>query len=50
MIPTEPGPTVQPGDIGPDFTLPLVSEDGHVSLSGFRGRSPVLLAVLRTIW
>lgn len=43
-------PTVQPGEKAPDFTLPLVSEDGEVSLSGYRGRAPVFLAVLRTIW
>ena len=44
-------PTVQPGENAPDFTLPLVSEEeGEVSLSGYYGRAPVLLAILRTIW
>ena len=43
-------PTVQPGEMAPDFTLPLVSEEGDVSLSGYHGRAPVLLAILRTIW
>ena len=50
MATVEPRPLVQPGERAPDFTLPLVSEDGQVALGEYRGRSPLLLALLRTIW
>jgi peroxiredoxin len=50
MIQNESRPTVKPGEMAPDFTLPLVSEDGEVSLRDYRGRAPVLLALLRSIW
>lgn len=43
-------PTVKPGEIAPDFTLPLASEEGQVSLAEYRGRSPLLLVLLRDIW
>jgi hypothetical protein len=43
-------PTVQPGQTAPDFLLPLVLADGQVALGDYRGRSPLLLALLRTIW
>jgi peroxiredoxin len=38
---------IQPGDAAPDFSLPAVHRDGTVSLSDYRGRSPVLLALFR---
>lgn len=41
---------VQPGDLAPDFTLPLVSEEGQVSLARYRGRSPLLLVINRGLW
>jgi peroxiredoxin len=41
--------TVQPGQPAPDFTLPTVPDEGFVSLADFRGRSPLLLVLLRTI-
>ncbi len=50
MAPSESRPTVQPGQEAPDFLLPLVSEDGQVALGEYRGRSPLLLALLRTVW
>jgi peroxiredoxin len=50
MTQNESRPTVRPGEIAPDFTLPLVSETGEVSLRDYRGRAPVLLALLRSIW
>lgn len=50
MTQNESRPTVKPGEMAPDFTLPLVSEDGQVALGEYRGRSPLLLALLRTIW
>jgi peroxiredoxin len=36
--------------MAPDFTLPLVSEEGEVSLLDYRGRTPVFVALLRSIW
>ena len=50
MTQNESGSTVKPGEMAPDFTLPLVSEEGAVSLLDYRGRTPVLLALLRSIW
>jgi peroxiredoxin len=41
--------TVQPGQPAPNFTLPTVPEEGSASLADYRGRSPVLLVLLRTI-
>ena len=42
-------PLLQPGHPAPDFSLPLVSEVGEVSLADYRGRSPVLIVLLRYI-
>ena len=50
MTQNESRPTVKPGEMAPDFTLSLVSEDGQVALGEYRGRSPLLLALLRAIW
>jgi peroxiredoxin len=41
---------VQPGEAAPDFTLPAVHRDGDVSLSDYRGKSPLLLAINRGLW
>jgi peroxiredoxin len=38
---------IQPGDAAPDFSLQAVHRVGTVSLSDYRGRSPVLLALFR---
>ncbi len=43
-------PPVQPGETAPDFSLPAAHGPGTVSLSEFRGRSPVLLALLRGVY
>jgi|SRR5579875_611961 len=32
-----------PGDMAPDFTLPLLNHSGSVTLSSFRGAKPVVL-------
>jgi peroxiredoxin len=40
---------LQPGQPAPDFTLPTVPDEGVVSLADYRGRSPLLLVLLRTI-
>jgi len=42
--------SLQPGDPAPDFTLPSVDSEGTVSLTAFRGKSPVLLAFERGFW
>lgn len=39
---------VQPGDPAPDFDLPLVSSEGRARLSDYRGRTPLLLVLLRS--
>jgi peroxiredoxin len=41
---------LRPGDRAPDFTLPAVEREGAVSLSDFRGKSPVLLALFRGVY
>ena len=38
---------LRPGDPAPDFALPAVNREGHVSLDDYRGRSPVLVAMFR---
>ena len=43
-------PSVQPGDPAPDFVLPAAHGEGTVSLSHYRGRSPVLLALFRGVY
>lgn len=41
---------LQPGEQAPDFTLPAVERDGTVSLTDYRGRSPLLLAIFRGVY
>ncbi|MFQ5948971.1 MAG: hypothetical protein ACE5KX_08935 [Acidimicrobiia bacterium] len=48
MSTVEPRPPVQPGEPAPDFTLPTVPDEGFVSLADYRGRSPLLLVLLRS--
>jgi peroxiredoxin len=43
-------PSVQVGDLAPDFTLPAGDRDESVALADYRGRSPLLLAILRGIY
>ena len=40
---------LEPGDPAPDFTLPTVPDEGFVSLADYRGRSSLLLVLLRTV-
>lgn len=41
---------IAPGELAPDFTLPAVGREGTVSLTDYRGRSPVLLAIFRGLY
>ena len=41
---------LQAGEPAPDFTLPAADRDGSVSLADYRGRSPVLLTLLRGLY
>lgn len=41
---------IRPGDYAPDFALPAVERDGTVSLTDYRGRSPLLLALFRGLY
>jgi peroxiredoxin len=50
MTTTETRAPVSPGEPAPDFTLPEVHGPDTVSLSDYRGRSPVLLALLVGLW
>jgi hypothetical protein len=49
ITPTLPRP-LQPGDRAPAFTLPAVNREGAVSLQNYRGRSVVLLGLLRGLY
>ena len=46
----EPRQPLQPGDRAPDFTLPTAHREGSMSLADYRGKSPVLLALLRGLY
>jgi peroxiredoxin len=50
MSTTETRPPVSPGEPAPDFTLPAVDRPATVSLSDYRGRSAVFLALLVGLW
>ncbi|MEK6666453.1 MAG: hypothetical protein AABZ20_08530 [candidate division NC10 bacterium] len=43
-------PPLRPGEPAPDFKLPTVPDEGFVSLADYRGRSPLLLVLLRSVW
>lgn len=40
---------LRPGEPAPDFALPAVHREGHVSLADYRGRNSLLLAFFRGI-
>ena len=50
MATIESRPPVQPGEEAPDFTLPTAHREGSMSLADYRGKSPVLLALLRGLY
>jgi peroxiredoxin len=43
-------PPVRPGEPAPDFTLPVVGQEGTISLSDFKGRQPVFLGMFRGLY
>jgi peroxiredoxin len=43
-VPSRP---LRPGDRAPSFALPAVNRDGQVELDDYRGKAPVLVALLR---
>lgn len=43
-------PPVSPGEPAPDFALPAVDGTGTVSLADYRGKTPVLLAMMRGLY
>lgn len=50
MAAIESRPPLQPGEPAPDFTLPAVEREGIVSLSDYRGKRPLLLALFRGVY
>ena len=50
MTTLESRPVIQAGDSAPNFTLPAAHGEGVVSLSSYRGRTPVLLTLLRGLY
>jgi peroxiredoxin len=41
---------IQPGQAAPDFAVPAVHEDGTISLSDYRGKTPLLLGLFRGLY
>jgi len=50
MTTAAPRPPVAPGEPAPDFTLPAVDREATVSLSDYRGRSPLFLSLFVGLW
>jgi peroxiredoxin len=50
MSTTEMRPPLGPGQLAPDFTLPAVQGAETVSLSDYRGKSSVFLALMLGLW
>jgi peroxiredoxin len=50
MTAAESRPPVSPGERAPDFTLPAVDREETISLTDYRGRSPVFLALFIGLW
>lgn len=43
-------PPITPGERAPDFVLSRVNQEGTVSLADYRGKTPVLLAMMRGLY
>ena len=49
-LPASGNGTLAVGDAAPDFTLPVANAEGDVSLSQYRGESPVVLVFYRSFF
>lgn len=47
---TDTRPPVAPGEAAPDFSLPAIDGSKDVTLTDYRGKSPVFLALLLGLW
>jgi peroxiredoxin len=47
---TDTRPPVGPGEPAPDFILPAGNREGTIALSDYRGKTPVLLAIMRGLY
>ena len=47
---TQSRPALRPGEPAPEFTLPSANREGTVSLADYRGKTPVLLAMMRGLY
>jgi peroxiredoxin len=50
MATLEARPPLRPGEEAPDFVLPEAHREGSVFLAEYRGKSPVLVALLRGLY
>jgi peroxiredoxin len=50
MMTTAARPPIRPGEPAPDFVLPAGNREGAVALADYRGKSPVLLAMMRGLY
>ncbi len=50
MATIESRPPLQPGEEAPDIALPDAHREGSVSLAEYRGKTPVLVALLRGLY
>ena len=41
---------LRPGEEAPDFSLPEAHREGSISLAEYRGKTPVLVALLRGLY
>jgi peroxiredoxin len=49
-VTTQPRPPLRPGEPAPDFVLPAGNNNGCVALADYRGKSPLLLAMMRGLY
>lgn len=50
MMTTAARPPIRPGEPAPDFVLPAGNREGTVELADYRGKAPVLLAMMRGLY
>lgn len=50
MMTTAARPPIRPGEPAPDFVLPAGNREGAVALADYRGKTPVLLAMMRGLY